>query len=203
MRSAKSLPVILLSLLSIIFLVSCGNKNDVRSFKETIPENVRSDANTHGQGMNVPVIPSTEIKWDTPEGWTNIKTESKLRLATYSIKSGEKEAICTIIPLSGDAGGLKANIQMWLSSISGKDLSGNELEEFILKQKKFRTKSNNGGIFIDLTGMTDKGSDLSIIVSVIDLSDKTLFIKLSGDRDIVKSNLDKILSLSKSIVSGE
>ncbi len=203
MRSKYSLPVILFVFIFLIFTVSCGKKNEVRSFKEEIAEKEKPAMTGHAHGMNVPGATKTELKWDTPNGWTSIKTESKLRLATYSIKSGEKEAVCTIIPLSGDAGGLKANVQMWSASIADKEPSESEIDEFISKQKKFKTKSNNEGIFIDFTTITGKESDLSIIVSMITLPGKTLFIKMSGDPEVLRLNRAEILKLSESIESGE
>ncbi len=204
MRSKYSLPVIILLVVTfVIFSISCGKKNEVRSFKEEIAENEKPAMSGHAHGMNVPGATKTNLKWDTPEGWTSIKTESKLRLATFSIKSGDKEAVCTIIPLSGDAGGLKANVQMWSASIAEKEPLESEIDEFISKQKKFKTRSNNEGIFIDFTSMTGKESDLSIIVSMITFPGKTLFIKMSGDPEVLRNNRDKILQLSKSIESGE
>ncbi|MEN8223692.1 MAG: hypothetical protein ABFR36_10630, partial [Acidobacteriota bacterium] len=68
---------------------------------------------------------------------------------------------------------------------------------------KFKTRSNNEGILIDFTTMTGKESDLSIIVSIISFPEKSLFIKLSGDPEVLRNNKDKILKLSKSIESGE
>ena len=202
MRSKYSLPVILLTIIFLIFSISCGKKNEVRSFKEEITEK-KPAMESHGHGMNVPGAIETNIKWDTPEGWTSIKTESKLRLATFSVKEGDREAICTIIPLSGDAGGMKANVQMWLASIADREHSESEVDNFISKQRKFKTRSNNEGTFIDFTDITGKESDLSIVVSIINFPGKTLFIKLNGDKKVVKNNIDKIFKLSKSIESGE
>ncbi|MEN8155205.1 MAG: hypothetical protein ABFR75_14410, partial [Acidobacteriota bacterium] len=179
MRSKYSLPVIILFLSTLVFFsISCGKKNEVRSFKEEIVEKEKPAMTGHGHGMDIPGATKTNIKWDTPDGWTSIKTESKLRLATYSVKSGNKEAVCTIIPLSGDAGGLKANVQMWFASIAEEEPSDSAIDEFIAKQKKFKTRSNNEGILIDFTTMTGKESDLSIIVSIITFPEKSLFIKL-------------------------
>ncbi|MCK5005304.1 MAG: hypothetical protein KAS21_09460, partial [Candidatus Aminicenantes bacterium] len=62
---------------------------------------------------------------------------------------------------------------------------------------------NNEGTFIDFTDITGKESDLSIVVSIINFPGKTLFIKLNGDKKVVKNNIDKIFKLSKSIESGE
>ena len=202
MRSKNSLSVIFIAIVFLLFSFSCSKDNEVRSHKEEITKKEPA-VKSHGHGMNVPGATETNIKWKTPDNWTDIKTESKLRLATYSVKSGEKEAICTIIPLSGDAGGLMANVQMWLSNVADKEYSESELKSFIAKQKKFKTRSNNEGIFIDFTNITGKESDLSIVVSVISFPGKTLFIKLTGDIDVVKSNLDKVFKLSESIESGE
>jgi len=203
MRSENSLPVIVLTAFILIFSISCGKKEEVRSFKEEISKQESPAMEPHGHGMNIPGAAQSDFKWDSPDGWTEIKTESKLRLATYTVKSREKEAICTIIPLTGDAGGLKANVQMWLASIADREYTDREIDDFISRQKKFSTRDNEEGIFIDFTPITGKESDLTIIVSVIKLKDKTLFIKLSGDKGIVTSNTEKIFELSKSIRSGE
>lgn len=202
MRSKNSLPVIFIVVVIMLFSLSCSKDNEVRSYTEEITKK-EPVMKSHDHGMDIPGATETNLKWEAPENWTEIKTESKLRLATYSVKSGENEAICTIIPLSGDAGGLEANVLMWLANVADRDYPESELKSFISKQKKFKTRSNNKGIFIDFTNITGKESDLSIVVSVISFPEKTLFIKLTGNIDVVKSNLNKVFELSKSIESGE
>jgi len=204
MRSTYSLPVTVVILTAaLVFSAACGKKNETRTFKEEIQEKEKPAMTGHGHGMNVPGAAKTDIKWEAPEGWEEIKTESRLRLATYSVKSGEKEAICSIIPLSGDAGGLKANVQMWFASVGEKEPAMDEVDAFIAKQKQFTSKSDQPGVFIDYTTITGKESDLSIIVSVITLPGRTLFIKLTGDPEVLKLNRDKLFKLSESVESGE
>jgi len=198
MRSKNSLSVITIVSLFMIFSISCNKDNEIKSYKEKI-QKTKPSVLSHGHGVDISRPTKSDLKWDIPEGWTSIKANSKLRLATYSIKSGGKEAICTVVPLSGDAGGLKANIQMWLASTSEKNLSEEELKKFISKQEKFKTKDGKEGIFIDFSEMTGKEPDLTIGVSVITYPKKTLFIKMTGNIGVVKSNKDKMLKLSKSI----
>ncbi len=205
MRSKYSLPVIVIILLfSSLLITSCNKDDKVKSYKEEIKvEKIPQSIQNHAHGEDIPGKPESNIKWESPEGWVSIKTDSKIRLATYSVKSGSKEAVCTIIPLSGDGGGLKANILMWLSGLIQKEFSEVELNNFISEQKQFITSDNHKGIFIDFTTITGKESDLSMLVSVIELSGKTLFIKFSGATEIVTKNKEKLFKLSKSIKSEE
>ncbi len=199
MKLRNSLSVITSVLFLMIFSISCNNENKVKSFKEEVKQEKPSVV-SHGHGIDISGSAiKSDLKWDIPEGWVTIKTESKIRLATYSIKSGENEAICTIVPLSGDAGGLKANVQMWLASTSEKNLSEKDLRIFISKQERFKTKDGKEGIFIDFSELTGKDSDLTLAVSVITYPKETLFVKLAGNRNIVTNNRDNVLKLSKSI----
>ncbi|MEN8153363.1 MAG: hypothetical protein ABFR75_05015 [Acidobacteriota bacterium] len=201
MKPRNSLPVIFFVLILVIVFSSCSKKDEVRSYKEKI---VKKDIpqGFHGKNTMESTVKKTDIKWETPEDWKLAENASKLRIATYSFKSGDKEALCTMIPLSGDGGGIFANVQMWLSTLKKEEAKEAEIKEFISKQKKFKTSDSHEGIFLDFTEITGKESGNSIIVSIITLHNKTLFIKFSGDTSLVIQNREKLMALSKSINIG-
>lgn len=197
----STLKLTILIALSIV-LTYCGKKNDVRSYSEEIPKNEPSKS-FHAQNIPLPDKIQSKIKWNTPAGWILEHSKSKLRIATFSVKLNKKEAVCTLIPLYGDGGGLTPNIRMWYGTLTGNDIKESELKDFIKKQKDFITSSGLKGILIDFLNVKSKTPDLSMLVSVITLPQKTLFIKMSGTRSLLEKNRNKFLEFSKSINTGE
>lgn len=202
MKPKNSLLVIFLVVVFILSSFACNKKDEVRSYKEKI-EKKDVPSGFHGNGSVESAAPESNIKWETPDGWQLAKNSSKLRIATYSFRSENGEAICTLIPLSGDGGGITANAQMWLSTLKKEEIKEADIKKFISKQKKFRTSDNHEGVFLDFMEITGKESGQSMIVSIITLHGKTLFIKFSGDTSLVNQNREKLMSLSKSIKIGK
>ena len=148
MKPKNSLSVIFSVFVVILFSFACNKENEIRSYKEKI-EKKDIPSGFHGNDTIESTAPESNIKWNTPDGWSPAKNSSKLRIATYLFKSENREAICTLIPLSGDGGGIIANVQMWLSSLQKEEIKETEIKEFISRQKKFKTFDNHEGIFLD------------------------------------------------------
>ena len=191
----KYFPIVLI----LIFLVSaCGKSEDVRNYTEE-PVNTTQVDNLKIHG-NVPEMKApNDIKWNTPSGWESVKSDSRMRIATFSVKSGNEAALCTLIPLRGDGGGLAPNVNMWYSALTGEKPVEKKLGEFLKEQKKFKTSTGFDGILIDFLGVSSKEGKNSMLVSVITLNNRTLFIKFSGSKKIIENNRNKFLALSKSI----
>lgn len=198
MRIKRLLFITVLFVVLSLVVISCG-KEKIRNYSEETPQKEQvSQENFHdrsGQDLEV----RQNIMWDTPSGWTPVDTKSRLRIATFSVKLDDKKAECTIIPLHGNGGGLIPNTRMWYGTVTGKDISDNELNEFLKAKKEFKTLSGLDGIFIDFTGTISKNGDFSMMISVITLPEKTLFIKLSGDKSVIINNRDKFMKLSESV----
>ena len=56
------------------------------------------------------------LKWETPEGWTEVAPAS-MRQANFLV-SGDERAECYLTILSGDGGGVLANVNRWRSQMS-------------------------------------------------------------------------------------
>ncbi len=201
MKIIKSLLKISIILGMTLIFISCG-KNDVRNYKEQIPDN-KTGHNFHGENTGLTQTVTKEFRWSAPKGWILENSKSKLRIATFSIRQKKMNAICTLIPLHGDGGGLDANVRMWYGTLTGKDISDNKLNIFIKEQKRFKTLSGRKGVLIDLLKTESKDNTTSMLISVITFPRKTLFIKMTGDKDILRSNKDKFINFSKSIKMGK
>jgi hypothetical protein len=197
MKIIKSLLKISIPLTLVLIFISCG-KSNVRNYKEQVPID-KTVHNFHGEDIGMTQTVTTEFKWSAPQGWILEKSKSKLRIATFFIRQNNKNAICTLIPLHGDGGGLSANVRMWYGTLTGKDISDTKLKVFLKEQKKFKTSSGYKGVLIDFLKTESKDILTSMLISIVTFPKKTLFIKLTGDKDILLSNRDKFISLSKSI----
>lgn len=223
MKLKSTLVVSIVAVLALLFAVSCGDGGEVRKYKEKAPVAVEKQEKTSPHGsMSVPKASGkmpgmgkakagAHFKWETPEGWQEDKTGSGFRLATFNVKSGEASATCTIIPLSGNAGGLKANVSRWLGQVTSKaghmdpmlaEGDDSTVKKLLEKQEKFVTKAQFHGVFVDFTPVTAKDTDNSILVSMISVSGSTVFVKMTGPKSILVANRDKFRTLSKSFNMG-
>ncbi len=203
-------PLLMLALLT----AGCGDE-EVRTYKEkkTPPPAAKKQKGHHhgsmGSGMGMTTntgaqkgnAAQSHFEWTTPEGWTEKQTTSSFRLATFAVKNGAKgESICTIIPLSGEAGGLKANVSRWISQIlpkAGPETEKN-LESVLAKQEKFLASEKFAAVLVDLTTITPGDTDKSTLATAITIKGNTIFIKMVGEKAHLLKNKEKFTQLSKS-----
>jgi hypothetical protein len=224
MKQSKRL-VLLLSItivLSLLFTVSCGDSGKVRKYKEKTPvaAEKQEKKSPHGS-MNVPkpsggspMAPGAaraHFKWEAPEGWLEEKGKGGFRLATFTVKSGEQTATCTIIPLAGQAGGLKANVSRWLGQAASNSghtdpmmAEGDEeaVKKLLKQQETFLTKAQFPAVMIDITPFTKNDGDNSILATMITVSGSTVFVKMTGPKALLVKNKAKFKGLCQSFNMG-
>lgn len=144
-----------------------------------------------------------EISWTTPEGWTE-ESGTGMRMGSFSIERDGETASCTIIRLSGAAGGLEANIQRWIRQLGLPPLSSDEMSGFIARQSTIESIGGHVVLVADLGELlTDKNDDTpSVITGVIELGTSTLFIKLNGSTSLLNAEHDAFMELCRSIQTG-
>jgi hypothetical protein len=192
--------------LLLLLTASCGEERSVRKYQETVTP-VGMSRTTSGQQMK-PTSPAhpgagaVHFSWETPEGWTETPKTSGMRLAAFSVKEGDKEAVCTIITLRGEAGGLKANVERWLGQIAGPSAAGGEtVNQLLGKQERFLTNGQFPAAFIDYTPITPDPAGKSILVTIITVQGNSVFIKMTGEKSILEKNKTKFKALCRSFTS--
>lgn len=195
--------------LSFILLstVSCSRDGSVHKYKETVTPVGMSVKPSTGQmnSSKSPAHPETDavqFQWETPEGWTEAPHTSGMRLASFTVKEGDKEAVCTIITLRGEAGGLQANVMRWLGQIAGPTAAGEDtVNQLLDKQEKFLTEGGFPAVFIDYNPIVPTPQGKSILVVVITVQGNSVFIKMTGEKSLLEENKTKFLALSRSFTS--
>jgi hypothetical protein len=143
-------------------------------------------------------------RWEKPETWTEEKGTA-MRAVTFRIPGGKKDAECTIIPLAGEAGGIGANIERWLDQLALPPLSGKNLERFLDGSPKWTSADGWPELAFDFTTLEPAGSDtapISGMAAMIRAPGETVFIKMTGDRELVINNRERFLALCRSIRKG-
>lgn len=170
-------------------LAACNNEGKVRKLRE-----IAIETETAPPSYN----------WQTPAGWQPVPGTSSMRLAGYTTGPGQSAAICTIIPLAGNGGGLEANVGRWLDQLGEPVTDAEKALKTALAQKE--TFTTTGGLpvtLIDLTFLDPGQEGLSIMAGIIEAPATTIFIKLVGERGQLLREKDKLKALCRSFTTTE
>jgi hypothetical protein len=141
-------------------------------------------------------IAQVALTWKTPEGWVEEKG-SGIRLATFKT-IGENPIECSIISLSGVAGGLDANITRWLGQIGINDISKEEREKILNQFLVIEAVDKLKFMVIDLTGFSASPDAPAIFGAVLQDLEKTIFVKMTGSKEALLSQRKNFESLCRS-----
>lgn len=139
------------------------------------------------------------LVWTTPEGWKE-KPSSQMRLIDMSFGlQGEGE--CYLAALPGPAGGLAANINRWRAQVGAGPLTDEEIEK--LPRKDFLGRPAHF-ISVDgaFKGMGDEASakqDYRLVGLIHQASELTLFIKMTGPKELMEQNMAQFDAFCASI----
>lgn len=114
----------------------------------------------------------------------------------------KKDAECTIIPLAGEAGGIRGNVERWLNQLALPPLTGKNLERFLDGSPKWKSADGWPALAFDFTTLAAADSDsdpISGMAAMIRAPGETVFIKITGDRERIIENRERFLALCRSI----
>lgn len=123
-----------------------------------------------------------DISWDIPEGWIE-QPPSAMRIGSFLVNgaNGQKADI-SVIPLSGPAGGMLANVNRWLGQIGLPPVDDAKLGKLVSRRKL-------GAHEFSLMILGENEASAAKIISAAILEDggRTWFVKMMGDREVVKA----------------
>lgn len=128
------------------------------------------------------------FSWNVPAGWSE-KPANGMRLASFS-NSQYPSLDVSIVSLGGIAGGLSANINRWLNQIHLPPLSEEEVDQFLSKQQKLTSSGGLSVQLVDLTVLHPQSAPAtpSMLAAIVDVPDKTVFVKMSGTIEDIQKN---------------
>ncbi|MDF3127898.1 hypothetical protein P0Y35_01685 [Kiritimatiellaeota bacterium B1221] len=144
-----------------------------------------------GRESEVPPAPEvTGLSWTVPAGWTH-KNGGGMRLAEFYPDPENAAAVVTLIPLSGSAGSMDANIARWRGQV-GLDPSQKVPLQHIDGKMHFE--------YITFLDESQKGQQAqTIIAAIYQQPQRTLFLKFMGPTETVASFESDFLKLAASL----
>jgi len=193
----KRLYTILFAGMCVGLFTSCEGPLTSREYEEIV---IAPDLDPHDFMGNVPNPAeqqlSLPLSWKVPQGWLEEKG-SGMRLATFRDQSGTIE--CSIVSLGANAGGLRSNVTRWMGQININVPADDQFGEYLSRQKILKTQGSFSMTVIDLWELSREEQAPSMIAAMAELEDKTIFVKMTGNRKDVVSNRDQFISLVQSL----
>jgi hypothetical protein len=151
----------------------------------------------------VPSVPTTapglgkpKLNFTTPTGWQPIPA-SGMRAAAFRAGEGSDAVEVTVIPLSGAAGGLTANVNRWRGEVGLPESPPAQIQA----EAKELTVDGQKAVYVDLLG--PDGSNRQRTLGVILIKDDTTwFIKLRGPAEAVARQQAAFESFARSFQVG-
>lgn len=129
-----------------------------------------------------------EIVWTVPEGWME-QPASDMRVGSFQAKAANNELVdISIVSLSGQAGGMLANVNRWRGQIQLPPIEEKDLSH----ESKLITVGGRQMDWIEMANQKRR-----IIAAVYEHQGQTWFFKMSGDDaavNTVKSDFREFLS---------
>ena len=193
--------------ISLMTLNGCEQKSLERQYTEVVIEAPKAGmlamTDPHaGMGISVPgammpVAHTADLTWTLPQGWME-GAAGGMRLATFHLKNAPQDIDVSVVVLDGMAGGLEANLSRWLGQIQ-LSAAENDLKKLIAEAQGVRTKDRSEAKIYDLTALTGDSNAASMIVAIISVNSKTVFVKMTGNKNNCRKQKDGLLDLVRSI----
>ena len=121
-----------------------------------------------------------------PAGWQEVPAAQFL-LAEYSITGANgAKAEVNVAELSGNGGGVLANVNRWRGQIGLDPVD----ETGLAKLTTAMDVTGGQATFVDMTGTDANGQPTRLVAAIVPMGDQTWFYKLMGDEKIVASQKD-------------
>ena len=175
---------------AILVVVACTRQPHVREYDEVVIKPSPVVAAFDGSVAVGPLV------WQTPPAWQELPGDG-IRLAAFLLEQGDRRAETTVVMLGGAAGGVEANVVRWLDQL-GLQLADEELAQFLAAGETVAARDGMRLTLFDFTRLATTGGD-SMLAAVGSVLDQTLFVKMSGDGDLVAAARGDFLRLVGSL----
>jgi hypothetical protein len=146
-----------------------------------------------------PVRPgrSPTIKYEKPEGWTDTGARGGIVtvLASFRVADSGQSAEVTVLPLSGQTGGLLANINRWREQVGLGEITQAQFDRDPPRSVKV---AELPGQYYDFTGPAGAAQKRMLLVTV-KRGEQTWYFKMVGPAGVVGKNKSKFESFVQSV----
>jgi len=172
-------------------LVSCNN-DKVEVYR--IPKEGVTVAIQDGSTGGPPVPAGDPVKWAKPESWSE-QPLSEMRLGSFKIDGANAaSADVSVTAFPGDAGGLAPNINRWRGQLQLPPLEEDKLQQIVQRIEVEGVQT----YLIDIQTPENAPKPSCILGAVLEAPDRTWFVKMTGNPELIESQRQKFLDFVKS-----
>lgn len=126
-----------------------------------------------------------------------------MRMATFIVGAHDPAVECSLIAFPGDVGGVRANLERWLGQL-GLPTDAATLDAAEAGLKPVQVAGEWPTLFVDFREISKTaGSDQSLLGAIINLGDRTLFVKMSSSVDVLQAEEAAFRALITSLRKGD
>lgn len=133
------------------------------------------------------------LVWDIPSGWED-HGSSGIRIATFRVAGQE----CTILSFPGDVGGDEANLRRWLGQLN-QSASAETVARLTASAATGQTASGFDIRYYDFSVVLPADAAQSTLAGIIPVGEQTVFVKLTGDANVLAAQKSAFEALCRSI----
>ena len=182
-----------LNFLIIFILVACQSEDQIKTYR--LPKKPNDSPLNVKKEKLLPELKKKSnefiLKWQKPESWEQFDGHS-MRMASFYVPHSSGKGELSITEFSGMSGGIQANINRWRGQIA----LAPEPEQSILESSMSYKSELGNFLFFELA---NEKSNQGILASIFELSNKTVFIKLSIEQSALVEVKKDFLTFSQSI----
>jgi hypothetical protein len=192
MEPTPALKAVFLCGIASLTLCSCNN-DKIEVYK--IPKEGINVAMQSGTGSLAPEHPAENpAKWTQPDGWSP-QPLSEMRLASFKVNGANaSSADVSVTAFSGEAGGLGPNVNRWRGQLQLPPLTDDELSTAIQRIEV----DNVPTYLVDFQTADQDPKPSRILGAVMQTSDRTWFVKMTGPPDLLEIQRQKFLDFVRS-----
>ena len=174
-------------------MIACQSEDHIRTYR--LPKRSNQSLLNTKKDKSLPELQTKKkeftLNWQKPESWEQFDGHS-MRMASFYVPHSSGRGELSITEFSGISGGIQANINRWRGQISLPPDS----EKSILNSSISHKSKLGNFLFFELANET---SNQGILASIFELSNRTVFVKLSIEQSALVEVKKDFLTFSKSI----
>jgi hypothetical protein len=172
-------------------LVSCNNDR-IEVYR--IPKEGVTVAMENGSAGLPSAQPANPAKWVKPDGWSG-QPLSEMRLGSFKIDGpNATSADVSVTAFPGDAGGLAPNINRWRGQLQLPPQGEDQLQQTIQRTEVEGVQT----FLVDIQTAENAPKPSRILGAVLETTDRTWFVKMTGSPELIESQHQKFLDFVKS-----
>jgi hypothetical protein len=175
----------------LIAATGCSDERYIRSYE--VPKEAEAPAPA-GSRETPPPPSGGDLVWELPAGWTENSSPSSMRLASFTVplENGDP-GDCSIVVLSGPAGGVVGNVNRWRGQIGLPAASSERILE------EARTEEGRLGEFQVYRLENPESPEQAFWAAILPHGGRTVFVKLAAPAASLDSLEPGFLSLCRSL----